>query len=36
VSCVPGDGSPCPFYEKMGFQYTGQEEDGELVMKLML
>jgi diamine N-acetyltransferase len=36
VSCVPGDGSPCPFYEKMGFQYTGSEDDGELVMKLML
>jgi diamine N-acetyltransferase len=36
VSCVPGDGSPCPFYEAMGFQYTGSEDDGELVMKLML
>lgn len=36
VSCVPGAGSPCPFYEKMGFQYTGSEEDGELVMKLIL
>lgn len=36
VSCVPGEGSPCPFYEKMGFQYTGSEEDGELIMRLVL
>ncbi|RIK27206.1 MAG: GNAT family N-acetyltransferase [Chloroflexi bacterium] len=36
VSCVPGEGSPCPFYEKMGFQYTGAEDEGELVMKLLL
>lgn len=33
TSCVPGDGSPCPFYEKMGFVYTGDEDDGELVMR---
>ncbi|MDX2240767.1 MAG: GNAT family N-acetyltransferase [Leptolyngbyaceae cyanobacterium bins.302] len=33
TSCVPGEGSPCPFYEKMGFVYTGEEEDGELVMR---
>jgi diamine N-acetyltransferase len=37
VSCVPeGEGSPCPFYEKMGFVYTGEEDEGELVMKLKL
>lgn len=37
VSCVPkGEGSPCPFYEKMGFVYTGEEDEGELVMKLQL
>jgi diamine N-acetyltransferase len=31
-----GEGSPCPFYEKMGFVYTGEEDEGELVMKLKL
>jgi len=36
TSCVPGDGSPCPFYEKMGFVYTGEVDDDELVMKLTL
>jgi diamine N-acetyltransferase len=36
TSCVPGNGSPCPFYEKMGFVYTGEEDDGELVMRLDL
>jgi diamine N-acetyltransferase len=34
VSCVPGEGSPCPFYEKMGFVYTGEIVDGERVMRL--
>lgn len=33
VSCVPGEGSPGPFYERMGFVYTGEEEDGELMMR---
>jgi len=32
TSCVPGDGGPGPFYEKLGFVYTGTEEEGELVM----
>lgn len=36
TSCVPGNGSPCPFYEKMGFVYMGDEDDGELVMRLDL
>ena len=36
VSCVPGEGSPCPFYEKLGFAYTGEEDDGELVLKRKL
>lgn len=36
TSCVPGDGSPCPFYERLGFVYTGAEEDGERVMRLEL
>jgi diamine N-acetyltransferase len=35
VSCVPdSEGSPCPFYEKLGFVYTGEKDEDELVMKL--
>ena len=33
TSCVPGEGSPGPFYERMGFVYTGEEDSGELVMR---
>jgi diamine N-acetyltransferase len=33
TSCVPAKGGPGSFYEKMGFVYTGQEENGELVMR---
>jgi len=33
TSCVPGEGGPGPFYEKLGFAYTGEEDDGELVMR---
>jgi diamine N-acetyltransferase len=33
TSCVPGDGGPGPFYEKLGFVYTGAEDEGELVMR---
>ncbi|MBW4444765.1 MAG: GNAT family N-acetyltransferase [Plectolyngbya sp. WJT66-NPBG17] len=33
TSCVPTEGGPRPFYEKMGFVYTGKDEDGELVMR---
>ncbi|MEA3337931.1 MAG: GNAT family N-acetyltransferase [Chloroflexota bacterium] len=36
VSHVPGQGSPGPFYEKLGFTYTGAEEYGELIMRLAL
>lgn len=36
TSCVPGAGSPGPFYEKMGFVYTGEEDEGELVMRRQL
>ena len=36
TSHVPGEGSPGGFYEKMGFEYTGEEYDGELLMKLRL
>ena len=34
VKDVPGN--PGPFYQKLGFEYTGEEEDGELVMRLKL
>jgi diamine N-acetyltransferase len=34
TSCVPGEGSPCPFYEKLGFVSTGDEHYGERVMRL--
>jgi diamine N-acetyltransferase len=35
TSCVPAEGGPGLFYEKMGFVYTGtgDEEDGELYMR---
>jgi diamine N-acetyltransferase len=33
TSCVPGAGSPGPFYEKMGFVYTGEKDGEELVMR---
>jgi diamine N-acetyltransferase len=33
TSCVPGEGSPGPFYEKLGFSYTGEQDEGELVMR---
>jgi diamine N-acetyltransferase len=36
LSHVPGEGHPGPFYESLGFEYTGAEEDGELVMRLPL
>jgi diamine N-acetyltransferase len=37
TSHVPGQGSPGPFYERMGFGYTGEaDDDGELTMKLDL
>lgn len=36
TSCVPDDDNPCPFYERTGFVYTGEEDDGELVMRLAL
>lgn len=34
TSCVPGAGSPCPFYERLGFVPTGDMDDGEVVMRL--
>lgn len=36
TSCVPKPGGPCPFYEQYGFRYTGDEDEGELVMRLEL
>jgi diamine N-acetyltransferase len=33
TSVVPGEGSPGPFYEKLGFVYTGEKDEGELVMR---
>lgn len=29
-------GNPGPFYQKLGFEYTGEEDDGELNMRLTL
>lgn len=36
TSCVPGEGTPMPFYAKLGFVETGEEDDGERVMRLDL
>ena len=36
LSHVPGEGNPGPFYERLGFTYTGDELDGEPVMRLDL
>lgn len=36
TSCVPGPGGPRPFYEKLGFMYTGAEKHGEHVLHLPL
>ena len=36
TSVVPGEGSPLAFYEGLGFALTGEEDGGELVLKLPL
>ncbi len=36
LSYVPKESGPRGFYEKLGFVHTGEEEDGELVMRLEL
>lgn len=36
VSCVPGPGSPRPFYERLGFCFEGELDDGEEVLWLGL
>jgi diamine N-acetyltransferase len=33
LSCVPAEDGPGAFYERLGFAYTGEEEDGERVMR---
>ena len=33
TSIVPGEGNPGPFYQKMGFSFTGDEDEGELVLR---
>lgn len=36
LSYVPKEAGPKRFYEKLGFQHTGKEEDGEIEMKIAL
>ncbi len=36
VSWVPADGGPEPFYRGLGFEPTGEVDDGEVVAKLRL
>ena len=36
LSAVPGEGSPIPFYQRYGFQLTGEVKDGEHVLTLRL
>lgn len=36
LSFVPKPGDPKPFYESLGFELTGEEEEGERVMRLSL
>jgi len=36
TSYVPGEGSPWPFYEKLGFKPTGEMDEDEIVLRLDL
>jgi diamine N-acetyltransferase len=36
TSWVPGDGTPGPFYRGLGFEPTGEVDDGEIVARLEL
>jgi diamine N-acetyltransferase len=36
LSCGPGEGSPCPFYEQRGFVDTGEFHGLERVLRLVL
>jgi len=34
LSFMPGKGNPQGFYSKLGFEETGDMEDGEIIMRL--
>jgi diamine N-acetyltransferase len=36
TSYEPGDGEPWPFYQRFGFEPTGEIDDGEIVLRLTL
>ena len=36
TSYVPGEGSPLPFYQKLGFVPTGEMDEDEIVLRLDL
>jgi diamine N-acetyltransferase len=36
TSYEPGDGEPWPFYQRFGFRPTGEQDDGEIVLRLPL
>jgi diamine N-acetyltransferase len=36
TSVVPGEGSPGPFYQRLGFEFTGEVDEGEQVLRLAL
>jgi diamine N-acetyltransferase len=36
LSFVPKENNPEPFYQRFGFVRTGEEDEGELIMRLML
>jgi diamine N-acetyltransferase len=36
TSYQPGEGGPLPFYERLGFEPTGEVDDGEVVLRLDL
>ncbi|MEU2154071.1 GNAT family N-acetyltransferase [Streptomyces sp. NPDC019396] len=36
TSYDPGEGEPWPFYQKFGFEPTGEVDDGEIVLRLVI
>jgi diamine N-acetyltransferase len=36
TSYEPGDGGPWPFYQRLGFEPTGEVDEGEIVLRLDL
>jgi diamine N-acetyltransferase len=36
TSYEPGEGEPWPFYHRLGFEPTGEVDDGEIVLRLTL